>query len=131
MNPDSVPTYGITLRNPERAASPAQAGTLNAKKPIDNLTAPPGDVAARDVLKMLNERHLEKFPGDFELSARIASYELAAKMQLSVPEVSDLSKESAATQPFSPAVCSRLNLNVAVLESELRRNEIVRAMQRR
>jgi uncharacterized protein (DUF1501 family) len=46
---------------------------------------------------MLNERHLEKFPGDFELSARIASYELAAKMQLSVPEVSDLSKESAAT----------------------------------
>jgi len=46
---------------------------------------------------MLNDRHLEKFPGDFELSARIASYELAAKMQLSVPEVTDLSRESAAT----------------------------------
>jgi len=41
----------------------------------------------------LNQRHLETFPGDTELAARIASYELAARMQLSVPEVSDLSSE--------------------------------------
>ena len=37
-------------------------------------------------------------PGDTELSARIASYELAARMQLSVPEVADLTGESPATQ---------------------------------
>src|SRR5207247_4749256 len=37
-------------------------------------------------------------PGDTELSARIASYELAARMQLSAVEVADLSKESKATQ---------------------------------
>ena len=45
-------------------------------------------------LKRLNERHLQKFPGDSELAARIASYELAAKMQLSVPRISDLSTET-------------------------------------
>jgi hypothetical protein len=46
----------------------------------------------------LNEKHLERFPGDTDLSARIASYELAAKMQLSVPVVCDLSRETAATR---------------------------------
>jgi uncharacterized protein (DUF1501 family) len=45
----------------------------------------------------LNERHLERFPGDSELAARISSYELAARMQLSVPEVSDISSESKQT----------------------------------
>ena len=29
-------------------------------------------------------------PGDNKLAARIASYELAARMQLSVPEISDM-----------------------------------------
>ena len=43
----------------------------------------------RDVLKRLNERHL-KIPPATSSFRRIASYELAAKMQLSVPEVSDL-----------------------------------------
>ncbi|HQX48921.1 MAG TPA: DUF1501 domain-containing protein, partial [Planctomycetaceae bacterium] len=38
-----------------------------------------------------------RFPGDTELAARISSYELAAKMQLSIPEVRDLSTESAST----------------------------------
>src|SRR5207245_2444914 len=32
-------------------------------------------------------------PGDTRLEARIASYELAAKMQLSAPEVLDISRE--------------------------------------
>jgi len=34
-------------------------------------------------------------PGDGKLAARIASYELAARMQLSVPEINDLSTEPA------------------------------------
>jgi hypothetical protein len=41
----------------------------------------------------MNARHLEQNPGDSLLAARIASYELAARMQLSVPEISDLSSE--------------------------------------
>jgi hypothetical protein len=50
-------------------------------------------VAARDLLRLINEEHLKLNPGDSDLAARIASYELAAKMQLSVPEISDLSTE--------------------------------------
>ena len=37
--------------------------------------------------------HLEQFPGDADLAARIASSELAGQMQLSVPEMMDLSSE--------------------------------------
>jgi uncharacterized protein (DUF1501 family) len=45
----------------------------------------------------LNEANLARHPDDAELSARIASYEMAAKMQLAAAEVSDLRGESAAT----------------------------------
>jgi uncharacterized protein (DUF1501 family) len=45
----------------------------------------------------MNRRHLEENPGDGRLAARIASYELAARMQLAVPELSDLSTESQST----------------------------------
>jgi hypothetical protein len=51
------------------------------------------DSATRSFLQRLNERHAERFPGDTELAARIASYELAARMQLTVPEVANLSSE--------------------------------------
>jgi hypothetical protein len=71
------------------------------------------DRATRDFLKRMNERHLEKFPGDSELAARISSYELAARMQLSVPEVTDLStepnsilKEYGADDPGNPLKAS-------------------------
>ena len=53
------------------------------------------DRAARSLLQRMNARHLEQHPGDGKLAARIASYELAARMQLSVPEISDLSTEPA------------------------------------
>ncbi len=56
------------------------------------------DEATRDFLRLLNDQYLERHPGDTELSARIASYELAARMQLSAPEVGDLSRESPATR---------------------------------
>jgi uncharacterized protein (DUF1501 family) len=48
-------------------------------------------------LRFLNERHLARNPGDLELAARISSYELAARMQLSAAEVSSFAKESPAT----------------------------------
>jgi hypothetical protein len=50
------------------------------------------------LLQKLNKRHLQQWPGDSRLDARIASYELAAKLQLSAPEVLDLSGESEATR---------------------------------
>lgn len=54
--------------------------------------------AGLSLLKELNRDHLEHNPGDSRLEARIASFELAAKMQLSAPEVLDLSKETKETQ---------------------------------
>ena len=54
--------------------------------------------ATRVLLSKINRQHLaEQGPSD-ALSARIRSYELAAKMQLAVPEVTALDRESRATQ---------------------------------
>lgn len=44
-------------------------------------------------LGALNRRHLDRV-GDPEIATRIAQYEMAARMQLSVPELADLSGES-------------------------------------
>ncbi len=80
-----------------------QGTAFNADKPIPHLNRPGSlseadDRASRDFLKKLNDDHLQRHPGDAELAARIASYELAARMQLGAPEVSDLSGESPATR---------------------------------
>ncbi len=101
-DPRGVPQAGVNHWGNGFLPAVFQGTAFNSSRPIYNLARPSrisasADIAARDALKFLNERHLEKFPGDSELAARIASYELAAKMQLSVPEVSDLSTESAAT----------------------------------
>jgi hypothetical protein len=110
---DDLPAYvaipdprGVPQAGPQNWANgflPAvfQGTAFNADRPIMNLARPAGikpssDVATRDFLKLLNERHLERNPGDTELSARIASYELAARLQLSAPQVADLSQETAA-----------------------------------
>ncbi len=54
--------------------------------------------ATRGLLESMNRLHQERRPGDDALAARIRSYELAARMQLAVPEVADLSGETRATQ---------------------------------
>ncbi|MCZ6795610.1 MAG: DUF1501 domain-containing protein [Planctomycetota bacterium] len=79
-----------------------QGVAFNAQKPIPHLSRPrsvsrAAELSTRDFLKLLNDRHLARFPGDSQLSARIASYELAAKMQLRAAEVGDLSREHPAT----------------------------------
>ncbi len=50
------------------------------------------------LLDSLNRAHLQQHPGEHDLAARIASYELAAKMQIAASEALDLSKESPATR---------------------------------
>lgn len=80
-----------------------QGTAFNASKAVRHLARPAGispaaDAATAELLRLLNEEHLARFPGDTDLSARIASYELAARMQLSVPKVCDLSGETAATE---------------------------------
>lgn len=79
-----------------------QGTDFNATKPLRNLDRPAdltvaNDDATREFLQRMNQRHLENFPGDSELAARISSYELAARMQLSIPEVTNLATETADT----------------------------------
>jgi len=101
-DPRGTPQSSVNNWGPGFLPAAFQGTDFNATKPLRNLDRPKGidaatDEATREFLQQLNRRHLEQFPGDTELAARIASYELAAKMQLSVPEVGDLSTESAAT----------------------------------
>jgi Protein of unknown function (DUF1501) len=56
-------------------------------------TSPQADAEGFDVLNRLNRMHAGSHPGDSRLDARISSYELAAKMQLSAPEAFDISRE--------------------------------------
>jgi hypothetical protein len=71
--------------------------------PIDDLfaaerIAPRDERVTRELLEDLNQRHLQAHPASDALAARMHSYQLAARMQLAVPEVTDLSRESKATQ---------------------------------
>ena len=50
-----------------------------------------------ELLHHLNERHLSRRPGELELEARIASFELAARMQLSATDALDINRETADT----------------------------------
>ncbi|MDB4676697.1 DUF1501 domain-containing protein [bacterium] len=101
-DPRGTPQASVNNWGPGFLPAAFQGTEFNATKPLQNLQIPKGvdektDAATRDFLQELNRQHLKGFPGDTELAARISSYELAAKMQLSVPEVTDLSTETAAT----------------------------------
>ena len=56
-----------------------------------------GEQAGREFLATLNDRHRAPRAGTTELDARIAAYELAARLQLSAPDVTSLATESATT----------------------------------
>jgi len=75
-----------------------QGTDFTAKAPPANLNRPSrystqDDRVTNDLLTRLNSKHLEQFPGDTNLAARIASYELAGRMQTSVPDIMDISEE--------------------------------------
>jgi uncharacterized protein (DUF1501 family) len=73
------------------------------EQPIANLRPPAAvnakaQAASYDLLSQLNGAHAEANPGEDALVSRIRAYELAAKMQLAAPEVTDISGETAATR---------------------------------
>lgn len=76
-----------------------QGTVLRAQEPrIFNLDPPPhlrGPLQQKNLqlLAQLNQRHLEAHPGEPDLEARIASYELAAAMQTAARDALDLSQE--------------------------------------
>ncbi|HXY37161.1 MAG TPA: DUF1501 domain-containing protein [Planctomycetaceae bacterium] len=110
---DNLPTFvvfpdhrGFASNGPKNWSAgflPAEhQGTIlrpGAANPIADLHAPAGHdgAALRErsirLLSELNREHLAARPGDSRLEARIRSYELAARMQLSAPEALDLSDE--------------------------------------
>lgn len=75
----------------------------SAGEPIIDLK-PPASVSPEaqrdrlDLLDRLNELDLKKYPGNFELAARISSYELAYRMQGCAPEAVDVNLESEPTR---------------------------------
>jgi hypothetical protein len=117
---DNLPTFVVlpdtrglpynNLGNFSPGFLPAQhAGTVirpDAPQPIASLFPPSSarhitresEADALELLRQMNREHLERMPGDSRLEARIASYELAARMQLSAPEALDLSRETQATR---------------------------------
>ncbi len=98
-DPRGVPQNGSNNWGPGFLPAAFQGTPVSSKSPIRHLTAPgvtnAADQATRGLLQRMNERHLQQHPGDSKLAARIASYELAARMQLSVPEITDLTSEPA------------------------------------
>jgi hypothetical protein len=77
----------------------------SSKNPIFDLFAPEEAHLTADaqrdgleLLNRLNREHERDHAGDTRLEARISSYELAARLQLSAPEVLDLAGESAAVK---------------------------------
>lgn len=73
------------------------------KPPIADLFPPDGylkgsEQAGRDFLQTLNRKHAAQRSTNTELDARIAAYELAARLQLSAPEATDVRGESEATK---------------------------------
>ena len=97
-DPRGNPQSSVNCWGPGFLPAAFQGTDFNASKPVRNLKRPShidahSDRATRAFLEKLNRHHLERFPDDTELAARISSYELAARMQLSVPEVSNLKSE--------------------------------------
>lgn len=67
-------------------------------RPPSNLVAPEQQRARLDHLATLNDEHAKEYPGASDLAARIASYELAYRMQGCAPEAVDIGQESDATK---------------------------------
>ena len=69
---------------------------LNLKKDFEE----PASItkSERNLIQRLDHIHRDARPGHFVLDARIASYELAARMQLAATDALDLSQETTATR---------------------------------
>lgn len=101
-DPRGVPQASANNWGPGFLPAAFQGVPLNAQSPPRHIHAAGSSAGeerdTRSFLARLNARHLAVQGDESELSARVASYELAARMQLSVPEATDLAGESPATR---------------------------------
>lgn len=101
-DPRGVPQVGSNHWNSAFLPATFQGTAFNAERPIPHLKRPDSitpetDLATRDFVRFLNEKQLDANPGDRQLAARIASYEMAARMQLSAARIVDFADESPST----------------------------------
>lgn len=73
-----------------------------AGSPVLDMTPPPGVTPERqratlDLLNSLNTKHQQRHPAHADLAARVASYELAFRMQAEMPKVLDITSENKQT----------------------------------
>jgi hypothetical protein len=102
-DPASLPVEGVYNWSNGWLPSLYQGTVVRAREPrILNLDPPPHVTPAAQqkflaYLSNLNQHHLAERPGEDDLAARIASYELAARMQTAAKEALDYEQESAET----------------------------------
>jgi hypothetical protein len=101
-DPRGVPQIGSRHWNSAFLPAVFQGTAFNASKPIPNLQRPTtvsesADRDTRKLVNLLNQRQAAEHPADSDLAARIASYELAARMQIAASEVGNMAGESKAT----------------------------------
>ena len=98
-DPRGVPQNGSNNWGPGFLPAAFQGTTFSASDPVRHLKVADSnqnaEAATRKLLEKIQRRHLDQFPDDAQLAARIASYELAARMQLSVPMITDIDREPA------------------------------------
>ena len=102
-DPGGLPVDGVT--NWSNGFMPAmfQGTVLRPREPRILNLQPPTHLAGEqqrqnlDFLQTLNQQYLQAYPGQADLEARIASYELAARMQTAASDALDISQETAAT----------------------------------
>ncbi len=113
---ESLPAYVVL--NDERGAPNTGASTWSSaflpsdnqgvvlkggEQPVRDLFPalkidPTTDAATRGFVNAINQQHIRQTGDDAVLAGRIKSYELAAKMQMSIPVVADISEETQETQ---------------------------------
>ena len=99
LPPGGVLNWGPGFLPAKQQGTPMEAG--EGKPPLADLFLPKdfkdknGDA---HLLGLLNKRHAKERPGNSELEARIKAYEMAAKLQLSAPEATDIRSETLATR---------------------------------
>ena len=129
-DPRGTPQSSVNCWGPGFLPAAFQGTDFHANQPIRNLKLPKGlspqnDQRTRNFLNALNRHQLKTHPGESELAARISSYELAARMQLSVPEVSDLSQEPDHIKAFYGIDAPGSDSNTKDLRSAYARNCIL------
>lgn len=104
IDPGQLPVLGVENWSNGWLPSVYQGTVVRPTEPriLDLIPAPhmkgKAQRRALEFLEQLNANHIANRPGQLDLQARIATYQLAAKMQTAATDALDLSQETRATQ---------------------------------